>query len=638
MTLAALAMAGPTYSADNGATPRLGEYCPPGSTFDLVNCFFGKAPAGTNAFINQGGFYHSPLSSGSGQGPCPPNTTFDTVNCKLRLVPAGYQPFIYQNGWYVKPNARFSHTPPSCPPGYPFDGAGCLKAYPPPGRSAAISSGPTRFFIFNRNSGEVCGNTLAGSTAFSATACSLGPVPTTWTPFVAHNAWYVNPKIASGLWHVTTNAGDDALTAPLVCRTDSHARQWQLVWSDEFTAASDNQPCYTTDDQIQCVEKPYWGWTRCAGQPQGYSDAARLSWSAAQAATFGGLRDLNKCTWQVFDSFNMWDLDNSAGQNSFRPENIRIENGLLKMKTRFHPRGPGSYDCGAAIDATVNDYTKVCPFSGATIHSPSGKPWTIGNNPSNPNPDGRYTGRQVGYGRIEFRAKIESIGHGAWPALWLFVDEKLDPCLGSGELDALEFLAFDQGDPGQISSQSVTFGNAFQTAHNWGTAYYPHTSQGVSIPISAGEFHIYAVEYEPTEIRFYIDDCLRNRIVDGQIITWWDSAVNNFVSRPFYVPKQQLYTIIISDPASGAGWLPAWYRAETDATGTKGSGQGNFRPTELHLDYVRYYTETGMSGQFEGSEEQARTQHGPRSLAPPARLPPQRFGAPRGKAPSSCSN
>jgi hypothetical protein len=72
--------------------------CPKGGSFDSKNCFFGKAPAGTSAFIHNNNYYYSPVLSGIS---CPlPNTHFDGANCFVRAVPTSVKPFIYDNGWY----------------------------------------------------------------------------------------------------------------------------------------------------------------------------------------------------------------------------------------------------------------------------------------------------------------------------------------------------------------------------------------------------------------------------------------------------------------------------------------------------------------------------------------------------------
>lgn len=574
----------------NGPTPPVGEFCPPGSRYDGANCHFGSAPAGTNAFLWDGNFYHSPLPNRA----CAAPATFDGANCFLRRVPSGYRPFIYRNGWYVGTNARFLRVIANCPERTTYDGTGCDRGAAPAGRTPLVLF---RQFLFTRRLGQSCGALMAGATGATPLYCSVGSVPKGYDGFAKNGRWYVKPKgtPVAGPWRVKTDPHEADPKSRLVCRTDAPARRWQLAWSDEFSAVADNTPCYTGNDQIQCVEKPYWGWTRCAGQPAAYSSASLSTWTSAQTSVFGPLRHLNKCTWQVFDSFNTWDATEPEASrlNSFVPGNVRVEGGVLKLTTRFHGKDAAGYDCGRPLNATENNYTRKCPFSGASLWSISGKPWTNGNSPTHTNPDARYSGKVVGYGRIEFRAKIAAAGHGAWPAVWLFVDERLDPAQGVGELDALEYLAHDQGDPKQLVTGSATFGNAIQTAHNWGVPAdnYPHTSEGVGIPISVGEWRSYSIDYEPGEVRFYIDGCLRNRIVEGQPVTYWNGTTNAWETKPFRIPKNQYYTLIIGNPASNAGYLPSWYRAWTDkATGTQGNAGAGFRSTELHVDYVRYYT------------------------------------------------
>lgn len=611
-------------------TPPLGEFCPPPSRYDGANCHFGTAPAGATAFVWDGNFYHSPLPGRACQAPA----TFDGANCFLRPVPAGYAPFIYRNAWYVKSNPRFLRVIADCPGGTTYDGVGCFKGTAPSGRTPHVIF---RNFLFNRKLGETCNRVVAGATAFSPFYCSIGAVPKGYDGFAQSGNWYVKPNgtPVAGPWRVKTDPGQADPKSRRVCRTDGPSRRWQLAWSDEFNAVASNTPCYTGDDQIQCVEKPYWGWNRCAGQPAAYTDASLGSWTREQAAVFGPLRHLNKCTWQVFDSFNTWDASEAEPnrQNNFLPANVRVEDGVVKLRTSFNPRPTAGYDCGRAVNASQNTYSKNCPFSGSSLWSITGKPWTNGNSPTNANPDARYSGRQIGYGRIEFRAKIAAAGHGAWPSVWLFVDEKLDPAQGGGELDALEYLAHDQGDARQLLRNSATFGNALQTGHNWGGTPdgYPHTSEGVGIPISIGEFHSYTVEYEPTELRFYIDGCLRNRIVEGQVVEYWDGAANAMVSKPFRIPKNQFYSLIIGNPASNAGYLPSWYRAWTDkSTGVGGNAGAAFRTTELHVDYVRYYTSPDLPQVTAPAARMAAPAPGSRATLPSplghtgGRTPPRR--------------
>ncbi len=79
--------------ACNGACPRA---CPYIGTFDGANCHVASAPPGSQAFIWNGGFYHSPVN-----GQCTVGT-FDGANCHVAQVPPSAQPFIYANRFYVE--------------------------------------------------------------------------------------------------------------------------------------------------------------------------------------------------------------------------------------------------------------------------------------------------------------------------------------------------------------------------------------------------------------------------------------------------------------------------------------------------------------------------------------------------------
>jgi beta-glucanase (GH16 family) len=187
----------------------------------------------------------------------------------------------------------------------------------------------------------------------------------------------------------------------------------------------------------------------------------------------------------------------------------------------------------------------------------------------------------------------------------MFVDRQLhSPTTeGNAEIDALEYLADLRGSAGLGSN--VTYGHAYQTLHNWGgnNSGLPHDGVGVGVPISTGEWHLYAAEWEPNEVRFYIDGCLRNRIHEGDRLTRADGT-----SYTFKIPRDQEISLLIGNPASGAGWLPAWYRASANG-GTE--PRADFKPTELEVDYVRVYSPNAPSP----NERQASKTSGFRGIA-----------------------
>src|SRR5579872_755542 len=96
------------------------------------------------------------------------------------------------------------------------------------------------------------------------------------------------------------------------------------------------------------------------------------------------------------------------------------------------------------------------------------------------------------YGRIEARIKLPT-GQGMWPAFWM-----LGANIGTvswpqcGELDIME-----------------TVNNV---ALNYGTMHWNvngHVSYGSTIPVATkSDYHVYAIEWDANEIRWYVDDLL----------------------------------------------------------------------------------------------------------------------------------
>ena len=103
------------------------------------------------------------------------------------------------------------------------------------------------------------------------------------------------------------------------------------------------------------------------------------------------------------------------------------------------------------------------------------------------------------YGRFEARMKLLQ-GQGLWPAFWMLSSN--EPRGGwpqSGEIDIMEFLGQD---PKKV----------FGTVH-YGDPYPNNQYQSKDFLLYgdetfADDFHVFAVEWEPGEIRWYVDDIL----------------------------------------------------------------------------------------------------------------------------------
>jgi beta-glucanase (GH16 family) len=182
------------------------------------------------------------------------------------------------------------------------------------------------------------------------------------------------------------------------------------------------------------------------------------------------------------------------------------------------------------------------------------------------------------YGRFEFRAKLP-IGKGIWPAIWLLPqEEKYGGWASSGEIDVMEAR-------GQTPSEVL--GTIHYGSHWPANA---HSGETYALPDhgTVADFHIYAVEWEPGEIRWY---------VDGKLYStknfWWSSGEMdgpNGVApaeaselNPWPAPFDQPFHIILN-VAVGGGFVG------------KPDGTTQF-PAEMLVDYVRVYEKVGGYGQ-----------------------------------------
>jgi beta-glucanase (GH16 family) len=171
---------------------------------------------------------------------------------------------------------------------------------------------------------------------------------------------------------------------------------------------------------------------------------------------------------------------------------------------------------------------------------------------------------EVAFGRVEARMKLP-YGTGLWPAFWMLgsnIGEVGWPT--SGEIDIMEHIG---------SIPDTVYG----TIH--GPGYSGGAGIGGSYTLPAGNFsdtfHTFAIEWEPGEIRWYVDDTLFLTTTDQDIPA--DTAW--VFDHPFY---------LILNLAVGGTWP-----GSPDET--------TVFPQVLEVDYVRVYQAQDTAERFNAS-------------------------------------
>jgi len=159
------------------------------------------------------------------------------------------------------------------------------------------------------------------------------------------------------------------------------------------------------------------------------------------------------------------------------------------------------------------------------------------------------------YGRFEARIKIPK-GQGMWPAFWLLGNNitsvRWPTC---GEIDIMENIGKEPGIlHGSLHGPSTTARTSDATA-------------AFSLPAGqhfADDFHLYAVEWEPATIRFYVDSNLYATFAKSQ----WPSGGTWVFDHPFF---------LLLNLAVGGDWPGA-------------PDNSTIFPQQMLVDYVRVYT------------------------------------------------
>jgi len=215
-----------------------------------------------------------------------------------------------------------------------------------------------------------------------------------------------------------------------------------------------------------------------------------------------------------------------------RPENCRIENGCLVLETRKEKY--------------------VDPKTGAKADYTSASLVTdqLGNFNS---------GFHFMYGRVEVRAKVPA-GKGVWPAAWtLGAGKHTQQWPWCGEIDIMEFVGHHPNrawGTAHWSDKSVKTANGHKKSGGYADFEKPLSD----------DFHVYAIEWDETSIKFEIDGKVYHEIATDKL----DPNVREW-------PPFNQYHFLILNLAYGGAW-----------GGEQGVDDACL-PAKYLVDYVRVY-------------------------------------------------
>eukprot|EP00977_Amphora_coffeiformis_P018005 scaffold6073_cov169-Amphora_coffeaeformis.AAC.4 len=182
------------------------------------------------------------------------------------------------------------------------------------------------------------------------------------------------------------------------------------------------------------------------------------------------------------------------------------------------------------------------------------------------------------YGRVDIRAKLAS-GQGTWPALWMLpTDNVYGEWPSSGEIDIVEAVNLESGGGPSLIESALHYGLPWpQWKVNFETLELEDRCN------AADGFHVYSIEWEETEIRWYFDG---NHIHTQQASGWynyiWQGQDAGFAAASPTAPFDQKFHLILN--LAVGGQKPG----SPDVSNWTVRNDGT-RIAEMLVDYIHVY-------------------------------------------------
>ena len=181
------------------------------------------------------------------------------------------------------------------------------------------------------------------------------------------------------------------------------------------------------------------------------------------------------CTLLWADEFNGTEVDESIWEFQLGTGSDQGLVGWGNNELQFYRKQNATVANGFLTITARKDYIGGYAYSSSRMRTKNNAEWT--------------------YGRIEMRAKLPS-GQGLWPAFWMLpTNSPYGGWAASGEIDIMESRG---SDPDNIIG-TIHYGGSWPNNQYSGGSYRTATS-------ASENFYTYAVEWAPTEFRWYIKD------------------------------------------------------------------------------------------------------------------------------------
>ena len=192
----------------------------------------------------------------------------------------------------------------------------------------------------------------------------------------------------------------------------------------------------------------------------------RPGWQTTWYDDFTG-NAVNTAIWQVVSSTN----PTNNSQHAYLPSQVTVSNGNLVITSENVPFGGLPYRSGQVISQASH--------------------------------------RQQ-YGRWDVRAKLPT-SRGMWPAIWLLPPVAQHGWPSQGEIDIME----NRGDQPSLTSSAFHYGTNPPFSHSY--VYSEQESFHGELEDYHDSFHTYSVEWEPNQLRFYVDGVHHYTVHDSMV-------------------------------------------------------------------------------------------------------------------------